>query len=260
MSVKLMSNFLIDGKVILENVKAVIFDKDGTLIDIHHYWSSMIKQRSSLVAIKWFNNNDKETIENYLVSLMGFDIQTGKMKPEGPIGIKPRSFIVNIVADFVRQSGFSITNDEVEILFNKVDKETSQDMLPLLKVLPSVNELLLKLNECGIQSVIASTDITSRAEIAMKTLKLDKYFSNIVGSDLVDKSKPAPDLANLALNDMAFDANSVVVIGDHPYDIQMGENINSGLNIAVLTGISNYSMFSGLNCIVTNDLSSIQIN
>jgi len=260
MLVKLMSDFLIDGEVFLENVRAVLFDKDGTLIDIHHYWSSIIKLRSSRVALKWFNNNDNDIIQNHLIDLMGFDVQTCKMKPEGPIGVKPRSFIVNIVADFVRQSGFNITNDEVEILFNKVDEETSQDMLPLLKVLPGVQELLIKLNQCGIQADITSTDVTSRAKIAMKTLNFDKYFTNIIGADLVKKSKPAPDLANLALNSMDFEASNVVVIGDHPYDIQMGESINAGLNIAVLTGISNYSMFRDLNCIVVKDLSSIQIN
>ena len=64
----------------------------------------------------------------------------------------------------------------------------------------------------------------------------------------------------MALKDDAFKPNKVVVIGDHPVDVQMGENINSGLNIGVLTGISNSTMFSGLNCVVIKDLSCIEIN
>ncbi|SVA64979.1 uncharacterized protein METZ01_LOCUS117833, partial [marine metagenome] len=40
---------MIDGEISLDNIKVVIFDKDGTLIDIHHYWASMIKIRASLV-------------------------------------------------------------------------------------------------------------------------------------------------------------------------------------------------------------------
>ena len=167
---------------------------------------------------------------------------------------------MNIVSEFVRKRGFDIANHEVEALFKIVDEETSKDMLPLLKVLPGVKKLLIRLNQCGIESFITTTDITSRAKMAMEALKFDSYFDKIIGVDLVNNSKPAPDLAKLAIDHAACESGQVVIIGDHPIDVLMGENVHAGLNIGVLTGISNSRMFSNLNCIVIEDLSCIKIN
>jgi phosphoglycolate phosphatase len=94
----------------------------------------------------------------------------------------------------------------------------------------------------------------------MKTLKLDKYFTKIIGGDLVENSKPAPDLAKLALSYVNCEANQVAVIGDHPFDIMMGESVNAGLNIGVLTGLSNSNMFDHLNCFVINDLTCVEVS
>ena len=119
---------------------------------------------------------------------------------------------------------------------------------------------MIKLKQCDIHSIIVSTDITSSAQKAMKTLKLDKYFTKIIGGDLVENSKPAPDLAQLALRHVNFDANQVAVIGDHPFDIMMGTSVNAGLNIGVLTGLSNSTMFDNLNCVVIKDITTIEVS
>ena len=69
------------------------------------------------------------------------------MKPDGPVGVRPRPFNVGVVSDFVRKNGYYISNSEVEELFKKADQITSEDMLPLLKILPGVEELLVKLKK-----------------------------------------------------------------------------------------------------------------
>jgi len=249
-----MSELLINSKAVFNNVESVVFDKDGTLIDIHHYWSSMIRIRASFIAKKLASSKNNVEIEDFLIDLMGVDLSTGKMKSSGPVGVKSRGFIVDMVTDALHLKGVDTDREEIESIFLEVDRETSKDILPLLRLLPGVEDFLTGLKKCGVIMIVASTDVTSRTKIAMEALRIDHFFSKIFGGDAVDNSKPSPDLVVKAIKECNLVPNNLVVIGDHPVDIKMGLSANSGLNIGVLTGLSNISSFSGLNCIAIDNL------
>jgi len=257
MLVKLMSKLFVNGEMRLDKLEGIIFDKDGTLIDIHHYWGSIIKIRATLIASKWLPK--KESVERELIEAMGVDFLSGKMKPTGPVGIKPRSFIVGVASEVVRSHGVLISNDEMESIFLEVDKQTSKDMSPFLRLLPGVVELLGNLEKCGVAVAIATTDLTDRARLAMESLKIDHFFSEIVGGDLVENTKPSPDLALMIVDRLGVSSDRVVVVGDHPVDIGMGQAINAGLNIGVLTGLSHAVLFDNLGCLVIKDLKGIEV-
>ena len=107
--------------------------------------------------------------------------------------------------------------------------------------------------------VIASTDLTSRTRTAMEALKIDHFFSEIFGGDSVKRTKPLPDLVIKTIKKCNIAPDKIVVIGDHPVDIKMGLSANSGLNIGVLTGLSNVASFKNLNCIVIENLEKINL-
>ena len=254
------AQLLVDGIVAHANPEAVLFDKDGTIIDIHHYWDSMIRIRSALVVKRWFSgNSSRHEIQNQLIDSMGLSLNSGRIKAEGPVGVKPRSFIVNVVADVVCDYGVDIANTEMELLFSEVDQAASEELLPLLDLLPGVESLLQQLKERGVMMAIVSSDITSRARKAMELLGLDYYFDDIIGSDQVEHSKPAADLALLALERFGVLSERAVVIGDHPVDIEMGNHAGVGLKIRVLTGLADVDAFEDLGCRVVSDLTAIEV-
>lgn len=251
---------LLDDKVIHPSPKVVLLDKDGTLIDIHHYWVSMINIRSEYIVDRWFPEvSNKQDIKDKLVETMGVDIQSERMNPNGPVGVKPRSFIVRVAADVVRNLGCKISDGDMENIFLEVDADTSKNMLPLLKLLPGVKELLMKLKSSNIYAVIVSTDITSRARKAMQALEIEEYFSEIIGGDLVENTKPSSDLAELALDKVGCMASSAIVIGDHPVDMLMGKNAGIDVNIGVLTGLSRKKSFDECRCNIITDLKSVHV-
>ena len=158
----------------LLNPEAVFFDKDGTLIDIHHYWGTMIKLRANLICQRWYRNNSrKDEIRIQLMEVMGFDLENKRLKRDGPIGVKPRSSIVNIVGETLRANGQDLDVSSIEEVFLEIDAETEKDLSPLLRLLPGVRTLLMDLKRAGIPAFVLTTDITCRAKLAMKSLKID---------------------------------------------------------------------------------------
>ena len=249
-----------DGEIIEVNPDLILFDKDGTLIDIHHYWSSMLRLRTTKIVDKWFGKNRMyKSIERELLDAMGVDLVLEKIKITGPVGIKPREFIVEVASNIVRLNGVNIRNIEIEKIFQEVDINTSKDMNQLLKLLPGVLSLLNNLKMMEVSMVLVSNDITSRARLAMESLKIDHFFKEIIGGDEVQNTKPSPDLAFLVAKKTGNSLDSMMVIGDNPVDIEMGISANINLNIAVLTGLSDIKSFSNLNCMIINNLESIGV-
>lgn len=255
-----MTALVVDGIHLMERPGLVLFDKDGTLIDIHHYWVCMIKLRADLIIKRYFKGRSTaDEVRHALIEAMGVDLRRGRMKPDGPVGIKPRYFIVKVATQTIRNHGVEVEEGDTEALFAEIDRKTSNDLLPLLKILPGVPELLLTLHEKNIPAAVVSTDITSRATAAIEALGLARYFKTIIGGDAVTNTKPAADLALAAMAFCNVPAQQSVVIGDHSVDILMGQNAGCGLNIGVLNGLSNRMGFANLDCTIISDLTHIAL-
>ena len=108
--------------------------------------------------------------------------------------------------------------------------------------------------------MLATTDMTMRARLAMRALNIEHFFSEIIGGDAVDFAKPSPDLALSVIEKRGVNKDKTVVIGDHPVDIKMGMSANVGCNIGVLTGLSNADLFSKLDCFVIENLKDIKVS
>ena len=237
-----------------------MLDKDGTIIDIHHYWGSMIKERAVMIVDRWFvSDRGKDKIQSALIDAMGIDIETGRMKFGGPVGIKPRPYIVSIAAEVVKKHGVDVSEQEMETLFKKVDRKTKEDIFSFLHMLPFVEPFLQKCYEANIKLAIVTTDITERATTALKALGIIDYFQFVVGGDQVENTKPSPDIANIVLHDSNIETSRTVVIGDHLVDVKMGINCGAACNIGVLTGLGTIESFSTEDCYIIESFEQVDI-
>jgi len=255
-----MPDLYLGNKILKKNIKAILFDKDGTLIDIHKYWYSMIRLRSEFIVKKCFTNHkDKNKVKIELMKIMGVDYEHERMKPEGPVGVKPRDFIISLTNQAINTMGGKSTINFVAKIFNDVDEYSELHLKEFVVLLPGVKEFLEKLKKHKVSANIVSTDLTNRAKKSMKILGLSCFFDNIFGGDSVKNAKPSSEIAELVISKTGLYPRDVAVIGDHPVDILMGENASIDLCIAVCNGISPRDVFKELHCEVVNDLFSLDI-
>ena len=89
-----------------------------------------------------------------LIDAMGINVETNKMKPTGPVGIKPRSFIIETAYNYLVENNVKCTINQVSNIFIDVDEHSKGILVDLIKPLPGVKSLLYKLKENGIPTAI----------------------------------------------------------------------------------------------------------
>jgi phosphoglycolate phosphatase len=232
-------------------IDLVIFDKDGTLIDIHCYWGGMVKLRSEALSKKYIKPQFRTKVTNELMFNMGINLETGKIKPKGPVGINPREVVIDAAYQTVKKYCCTITLDQVSSVFNEIDEYSKKHLDQLVVPLPGVKELLTELRLKKIKMAIATTDLTNRAKLAVKSIGIDKYFDRIVGADLVDKTKPSPDLVDYICRSLSVNKANTVVVGDSIVDLKMSEAANVRF-VGVKTGLYSPKFIKGSEVLINN--------
>ncbi len=102
-----------------------------------------------------------------------------------------------------------------------------------VKILPGVLEMLREMKEQGFRLGVITSKKEEMAVKLVKHLKIDKYFNYVIGESEKIKSKSDPNLK--ALITEKYHDYQLVVIGDHPKDMQLADDLSCPF-VGVLTG------------------------
>ena len=240
----------------IEDIQLMIFDKDGTLIDLYNYWSNMINYRVELISKEL---NLEKTHEKNLMYNMGVDVDNKRLRPEGPVGVRRREIVTQAAVDYLASIGYEDKTEMCVGIFKEVDNLSLKKFDEIIKPIDGCYELVNNLKDNNCKIAIATTDRKERAELAMDFIKLSDSIDMIAGADLVQNTKPAPDIVNYICDNLGIPKSNAVIVGDAVTDIQTGINANLKASIGVCTGITKQDKLLEITPYVIDSISDIKV-
>ena len=204
----------------------VIFDKDGTLIDVNTVW------------IPWMESHVHE-----LEEATGLDL-SDKMYKE--VGYCPRKHAYADGGLLAHAAVAEIRQTFVTVLV--------RSGWPLGD-LPAIFETL---RAKGIKTAICTTDSPEGTLSALDRLGLMSMVDKIVcGDDEDTKPKPHPETALGICEELNVSPGETVIIGDTVADTTMGRSAGLGLTIGVLSGAGNKTFLEKEADVVLNNVDEL---
>ena len=206
----------------------ILFDVDGTLVDDSHRDNSLGKARYTA-----FKENVSENAAKEWARLAGVYPENWTIDPTGPISKAPRRDDLAIAGVALYREGFNWydAREKAEELYDEADRSQAETFEP--RLYEGVESKLVELKEAGFMLGIATNGVTKITEEMLEDLGIGELFSLIIGADLVEKSKPAPDMILHAAGEIGVPVEKVVYVGDQPTDIRAAIAAKTMAGVAV---------------------------
>lgn len=207
----------------MTDIKGIIFDKDGTLVDFNRTWFP-VADRLALDAA----GNDRQRADALLVA-GGYDFATHGFVADSVIAAGTNADIVDLWHP-------GLAPDQRMAMIEKVDRFTAEEGGANPVALPGCREAIERLHVSGMQMAVATNDSTAGAEKTLASLNMAQMFAAAYGYDSVANPKPAPDIVRAFCDLTGLRPSQLAMVGDNGHDLAMARAGDCGLAIGVLSG------------------------
>jgi phosphoglycolate phosphatase-like HAD superfamily hydrolase len=218
-----------------DSIQHISFDKDGTLINIHMYWARVIDERAEALCDAW---RLEPEVAEHLKRAMGLDTSHRRLLKTGPVGNKPRSFVIDAVCRRLSDFGVGATVKAVADVFVQIDHRIQSEGGYPVEPYPGVHEVFSKLKVRGYKISVVSSDHHNNILNNLQALRINGYVDAVVGGDDVKNGKPDPEGFIRACESVGEEPARSVYVGDSIDDMLMASRVCPGGGVGVLTGMS----------------------
>jgi phosphoglycolate phosphatase len=214
-------------------MRAILFDKDGTLIDYWKTWLPINREVALRVA------GGDERIAQELLRAGGQDPDTGRLTPGSALAA---GGIADIAAAFATHA--SVTHTPA--LEGLIDEVFAHGGAAHSVLIEGARDTLLALKARGVVLGLATNDSAAGLKASLAAHDVLPLFAFTAGCDSGWGAKPGPGMVRAFAAETGIPLSEIAVVGDAVHDLAMGRAAGAGLNIAVLSGTSGAEDFEGL--------------
>jgi phosphoglycolate phosphatase len=208
----------------MAKITAILFDKDGTLLDFDRSWEP-VNRRAALFAAA-----GDEVLADRLMVICGMDPLTGKVSSGSLFAAAAPSEIAAAMSN----AGALFDEDELTEHLDRFFVEGAANAVAVT----DLAALFARLKARGLHLGIASSDNEASIRAVAERMGLMPYLDFIAGYDSGHGTKPDPGMIEAFAASQGIALSDIAMVGDNTHDLHMARNANAGLAIGVLTGTS----------------------
>ncbi len=213
-------------------IKAILFDKDGTLLDFRATWIPVYRAVARIAAQAAGDDGLAERV----LGETGYDSATDTLDPASLLA---GGTTAEICDRWARATGKSDHAGLATYLRNQMEQHAMRFAVPVGDRLP---ELFTRLRARGLTLGIATMDSEAAARETADALGLTGALDFICGYDSGYGTKPNPGMVLAYCKVNGIEPEQVMMVGDTERDMTMARAAGAGLAVGVLTGATPRSL------------------
>lgn len=204
-------------------IEAIIFDKDGTLIDFDSFWVPV-----SVNAINHLLREVKGTDIPMAEFLTAIGVENGVSDIDGLLCKGTYEQIAIAINKVLEKHGCNISNEDiVQMVVEAYNLNTcSGEIRPTCK---NIKDVLYALKERGIKLAVVTTDNFEITHKCLEALEIESLFDKIYTDDGATPVKPDPHCVFDFCQLTGINKDNVVMVGDTMTDVYFA--MNAGISI-----------------------------
>lgn len=206
-------------------IKGVLFDKDGTLIDVNGTWVPFYKH----LLAQELGANEQEA--EALMERAGYERAGERFLPGSILASGTTQQLVKIWWPGDTPAQQKRTGE-------RLDREYAPAARNFLQPLFDLAPLLGELRRDGFALGVGTNDSEISARGHLQALGVAEFFDVVIGADSVGTPKPSGDMIRHFAREARLSCAEVAMVGDNAHDMEEAHNGGAGLAVAVLSGNS----------------------